>query len=30
MKMATLAVQNLVDGLTGDTPRNLVLLNKSK
>ncbi|MFK9116275.1 2-hydroxyacid dehydrogenase [Peribacillus frigoritolerans] len=30
MKMATLAVQNLVDGLSGDTPRNLVLLNKSK
>ncbi|UYZ00228.1 D-glycerate dehydrogenase [Peribacillus frigoritolerans] len=30
MKMATLAVQNLVDGLTDDTPRNLVLLNKSK
>lgn len=30
MKMAALAVQNLVDGLSGDTPRNLVLLNKSK
>ncbi|WP_185152074.1 2-hydroxyacid dehydrogenase [Peribacillus simplex] len=30
LKMATLAVQNLMEGLSGDTPRNLVLLNKSK
>ncbi|AOH53975.1 D-glycerate dehydrogenase [Peribacillus muralis] len=29
MKMAALAVQNLADGLAGDTPRNLVLLNKT-
>ncbi|WHY57928.1 2-hydroxyacid dehydrogenase [Peribacillus simplex] len=30
LKMAALAVQNLMDGLSGDTPRNLVLLNKTK
>lgn len=30
LKMAALAAQNLMDGLSGDTPRNLVLLNKSK
>lgn len=30
LKMAALAVQNLMEGLSGDTPRNLVLLNKSK
>ncbi|MFJ7752256.1 2-hydroxyacid dehydrogenase [Peribacillus muralis] len=29
MKMAALAVQNLADGLAGDTPPNLVLLNKA-
>ncbi|PJN86859.1 2-hydroxyacid dehydrogenase [Bacillus sp. mrc49] len=29
LKMAALAVQNLADGLAGDTPRNLVLLNKA-
>ncbi|MGE7879918.1 2-hydroxyacid dehydrogenase [Peribacillus muralis] len=29
MKMAALAVQNLADGLSGDTPRNLVSLNKA-
>ncbi|CAH0207588.1 Glyoxylate/hydroxypyruvate reductase B [Peribacillus sp. Bi96] len=30
LKMATLAVQNLMEGLAGDTPRNLVVVNKSK
>ncbi|WP_185147855.1 D-glycerate dehydrogenase [Peribacillus simplex] len=30
LKMATLAVQNLKEGLSGDSPRNLVLLNKGK
>ncbi|MEF2095171.1 D-glycerate dehydrogenase [Bacillus sp. CFBP9009] len=30
LKMAALAVQNLMEGLSGDTPRNLVVLNKSK
>ncbi|WP_375088242.1 2-hydroxyacid dehydrogenase [Peribacillus sp. RS7] len=30
LKMATLAVQNLKEGLSGDTPRNLILLNKSR
>lgn len=29
LKMAALAVQNLADGLAGDTPRNLVLFNKA-
>lgn len=30
LKMAALAVQNLMEGLSGDTPRNLVFLNKLK
>jgi glyoxylate reductase len=30
LKMAALAVQNLMEGLSGDIPRNLVVLNKSK
>ncbi|MES1039410.1 2-hydroxyacid dehydrogenase [Peribacillus simplex] len=29
LKMAALAVQNLMEGLSGDTPRNLVFLNKN-